>query len=154
MLFNGHDLHKLEITTLLQPYKIHVFDDTTKDNQANATAAVGYLTLQMSPFLQLLNKSHASMIPFVFSVLCDALRRPVWRTGEWGFVATSQFARSTLRKFAFLLRRPLLHSCWQPQTLGVLWEASSGHVTVYFKRSWRFQRELHKMEDWKLVIRQ
>lgn len=74
--------------------------ETKKHVNKPSRAAVlfSYLTLQMSPFLQLLNKSYASMLASVWSVLCDALRRPVYRTGERWFRVESDTARWTQRK--------------------------------------------------------
>lgn len=56
--------------------------DPEEEAKPRPVGALRYLTRQMSPFLQLLNKSYTSMIPVLFSVLCNALRRPVWWTGE------------------------------------------------------------------------
>lgn len=61
----------------------------------------------MSPFLQLLNKSYTSIIAAVFSVLCNALRRPVYRTGEWWFAVASEFSSVNAEKVVTVV------FCWQ-----------------------------------------
>lgn len=68
---------------------------TEKEAKPRPVGVVCYLTLQMSPFLQLLNKSYTSMIAVLFQVLCNALRRPVWWTGEHQFDEALQFVQGT-----------------------------------------------------------
>lgn len=86
----------------------------------------------MSPFLQLLNKSYTSIIAAVFSVLCNALRRPVYRTGEWWFAVASEFCSVNAEKVVTVV------FCWQavrgPRCFGRRGPAVTWHQRTLHKR--------------------